>query len=594
MKKETQGCKYCGYEKTSKRTKKPFDEFIKELKESRGDEFTYVSGYNGASSKAIFRHHMKDGSHHDFKMVPKNLINGTYYCPCCSGYQIYIGYNDFNTRRPELVKYLLNPEEGTKYSEYSNHILEWKCPDCGNILKKRISEVSTRGICCPRCSDGISYPNKFMYNSLLQIKDYLNYIEREFRPDWCKYTYNEKECFGVYDIYFEKDNKKYIVEMDGGLGHGNRTYTKSDKSKDELLDIDKIKDLLAKEHDIEVIRINCDYGSNDRYSFILNEVLNSKLSSILNLSLIDFKKSNILSQQSLLLKTVELWNDGYSVGKISSEIGVFSDTVTHYLKSAQKYGILNMCTDKNKDGSRSDNKEKTINTFRKLDWCFIEDDYDKQLVKTTEAVNEKVRSTAAQQLIVMVQSLPQYNGKNFSNSEFNDSTDGSLSYKRKPRKEIVKLFGSGLSNEDYLYLQDQYDDWCERTQVDSKSQQTYIVRICFKLLDIWKAQKSSKDTTKLDESLNKLMDAANLQPRQNVGNAATDALTFSQLIEKWEQEKPIPEPDPEFKDCDGIGKYIRVWFKGALSHALGLEGGYSKEYEDSLRLANVVFFIYID
>ena len=116
-------------------------------------------------------------------------------------------------------------------------------------------------------------------------------------------------------IFISKDNKKYIVEMDGGLGHGNRTYTKSDKSKDELLDIDKIKDLLAKEHDIEVIRINCDYGSNDRYSFILNEVLNSKLSSILNLSLIDFKKSNILSQQSLLLKTVELWNDGYSVGK---------------------------------------------------------------------------------------------------------------------------------------------------------------------------------------------------------------------------------------------------------------------------------------
>lgn len=336
MKKETQGCKYCGYEKTSKRTKKPFDEFIKELKESRGDEFTYVSGYNGASSKAIFRHYMKDGSYHDFKMVPKDLINGTYYCPCCSGYQIYIGYNDFNTRRPELVKYLLNPEEGTKYSEYSNHILEWKCPDCGNILKKKISEVSTRGICCPRCSDGISYPNKFIYNSLLQIKDSLNYIEREFRPDWCKYTYNGKECFGVYDIYFEKDGKNYIIEMDGGLGHGNRTYTKSDRSKEELLDIDKIKDILAREHDIEVIRIKCDYGSNDRYSFILNKVLNSKLSSILNLSLIDFDKSNILSQQSLLLKAVELWNDGYSIGKISSEIGVFSDTVTHYLKSAQK------------------------------------------------------------------------------------------------------------------------------------------------------------------------------------------------------------------------------------------------------------------
>lgn len=62
-----------------------------------------------------------------------------------------------------------------------------------------------------------------------------------------------KECFGVYDIYFEKDGKNYIIEMDGGLGHGNRTYTKSDRSKEELLDIDKIKDILAREHDIEVI-----------------------------------------------------------------------------------------------------------------------------------------------------------------------------------------------------------------------------------------------------------------------------------------------------------------------------------------------------
>lgn len=253
------------------------------------------------------------------------------------------------------------------------------------------------------------------------------------------------------------------------------------------------------------------------------------------------------------------------------------DGIEHF---ACKECILDMCTDVNKDGIRIDNKEKTIDTFRRLNWCFNENDYDKQVIKINEGISEKLRSTAAQQLIVMAQSLPQYNGKNYSNSIFNDSGDDFFSDKRKPRKEIKKLFGAGLSNEDYLYLQDQYDDWCERTQVDSKSQQTYIVRICFKLLDIWKAQRVGKDTTKLDESLNKLMDAANLQPRQNVGNAATDALTFSQLIEKWEQEKPIPDPDPEFKDVDGIGKYIRVWFKGALSHALGLDNGYSKEYED--------------
>ena len=131
-----------------------------------------------------------------------------------------------------------------------------------------------------------------------------------------------------------------------------------------------------------------------------------------------------------------------------------------------------------------------------------------------------------------------------------------------------------------MYLQDQYDSWCARTQVDSKSQQTYIVRICFKLLDIYKAQLAGKDTEKLDKSLNDLLAAANLQPRQNVGNAATDSLTFGQLIEKWENEEPIPEPSEEFKDVDNISKFLRVWFKGALSRALNLDNGYSKEYDD--------------
>ena len=185
-----------------------------------------------------------------------------------------------------------------------------------------------------------------------------------------------------------------------------------------------------------------------------------------------------------------------------------------------------------------------------------------------------------QQFIVMLKSLPNWTGFSFSDSVFLNEDDEiiNLTSKRKPRKEIIKLFGSGFTTEDYLYLQDQYDDWCARTEVDSKSQQTYIVRICFKLLDIYKAQKSGKDTEKLDKSLNELLAAANLQPRQNVGNAATDSLTFSQLIQKWELEKPIPQPDPELCDVSGIGKKIRVWFGGWLANALGLDVPQSQEY----------------
>ena len=257
------------------------------------------------------------------------------------------------------------------------------------------------------------------------------------------------------------------------------------------------------------------------------------------------------------------------------------DKIEHY---ACRECILNECTDVDKSGNRIDNKQKTIKTFERLNWYFNEKTYDDQLVKISEGTGEKIRSTAVQQWIVMMKTLSQYIGYDFSNSEFLEDGDViELTSKRKPRKEIIKLFGSGFTTEDYLYLQDQYDDWCSRTEVDGKSQQTYIIRICFKLLDIYKAQRSGKDTEKLDKSLNDLLAAANLQPRQNVGNASTDSLTFGQLIEKWEKEDPIPEPEEQFKDVDNISKFLNVWFKGSLSRSLNLDNGYSKEYDDYIK-----------
>lgn len=258
------------------------------------------------------------------------------------------------------------------------------------------------------------------------------------------------------------------------------------------------------------------------------------------------------------------------------------DGIEHY---GCKECILNECTDYDKKTKiRTDNKEKTIETFKKLDWYFDEPTYLEQLRSITEGTGEKIRSTAVQQWIVMLKSLPNWKGKTFKDSELSDESEiMELSINRKPRKEILKTFGSGFTTDDYLYLQDQYDDWRNRSQVDTKSQETYIVQICFKQLEIWKAQKAGKDTDKLIKSLNDLMSGANLQPRQNVGNAATDSLTFGQLIEKWELEEPIPEPSPEFKDVDNIGRYIRVFFSGWLAKAVGIKNAYSEECEEYIK-----------
>lgn len=238
---------------------------------------------------------------------------------------------------------------------------------------------------------------------------------------------------------------------------------------------------------------------------------------------------------------------------------------------------------KNDTDEPKETKESVQQVLQMMDCVYDDAFYDDCVKGALDGVKEKNRNSPFSTYITAIKSLPQWRGQTWKDSKFGADAVKVEVEQREIRPEIRQIFGSGFLDEDYLYLQDQYDDWCSRTAVDSKSQQLYVVRICFKQLDIWKAQKAGADTSKLDASLNDLMNAANLQPRQNVSNAATDSLTFGQLIEKWEMEKPIPEPTDEFKDVDGIGKYIRVWFTGWLCKALGLNANvFTKEYEEEI------------
>lgn len=233
-----------------------------------------------------------------------------------------------------------------------------------------------------------------------------------------------------------------------------------------------------------------------------------------------------------------------------------------------------------KNDEPNETKESVQRVLMMMDLPYDDKFYMSCVKGAEDGMKEKNRKSPFTTYITCMKSLPNWKGKTWKDSDFVDNEVIELSSNIKPRKDIIKTFGSGFTNDDYLYLQDQYDDWKSRVQVGSKSQETYIIQICFKQLEIWKAQKSGKDTDKLVKSLNDLMNGANLMPRQNVGNAATDSLTFGQLIEKWELNEPIPEPQEEFADPDNIGKFLRVWFKGSLMRALGLDGGYAQEYDD--------------
>lgn len=281
-------------------------------------------------------------------------------CSVCSGHIGLNGYNMMADTHPHIATLLLNPDDGHKYKIKSNKKLDWKCPYCGEIIyNKRPYEVEQNGLCCPNCSDGISYPNKFIRNILTQIGvDF----ESEKRFDWCifnKFQSNE-QTYGIYDIVIE--DKKLIIEMDGGLGHGKSIHSKSKITIEESLYKDKIKDKLAKEHGYKIIRIDVSYNNNkNRKQICKNQILYSELSSIFDINTVDWDKADIESNVSNFTESYKYWNYGWGTRDISKKLNIDLSTVINYLNQAKDSGLCDY--DKAKSKERQHAKlDKILNT----------------------------------------------------------------------------------------------------------------------------------------------------------------------------------------------------------------------------------------
>ena len=115
-----------------------------------------------------------------------------------------------------------------------------KCRLCGSEIQKTRKQWRRKKVhSCPMCSDGISYPNKFLraFIKQLPITEYIF----EYSPKWAR---NKR-----YDAYFIFDNKEYVVEMDG-IQHTKTTYWSSYK---EQKDNDVEKEYFAKNNGVNVV-----------------------------------------------------------------------------------------------------------------------------------------------------------------------------------------------------------------------------------------------------------------------------------------------------------------------------------------------------
>ncbi|WP_405169311.1 hypothetical protein [Paenibacillus sp. FSL H3-0286] len=195
--------------------------------------------------------------------------------------------------------------------------------------------------------------------------------------------------------------------------------------------------------------------------------------------------------------------------------------------------------------------------------------------------------------IPQVSSLSQFKGKKFSDSimkkpivsevEFIESLDGAFAI---PPEELLQLqlkWGKkGFEAEDYIFLENEYHTWINSYECDSYAMEMLFQEISHKRLEIKKLRESGKSTDKEMKTLQDLLGSSNIKPVQETGANSTEQSTFGTLIKKYENERPIPEPDEAWKDVDGIKKYIQVWFLGHLCKMLGINNDYAKLYEEEV------------
>lgn len=246
---------------------------------------------------------------------------------------------------PELVKYFYNRSDADIYTFGSNKKVKMVCQFCGTVKEQSPNQLTNQGFSCSACSDGVSYPNKFIFNMLSQLhisfKNEVNCATPGF--EW---ILNRNR----YDFYVEINDKKYFIEADGGW----HRYP-------EVKDRDNQKDILANAHGIDVIRIDCNYHiTSMRHNIIKTNILNSELSNIFDLSNIDWQLCEKYSNTNLITTACEYWNKGLtSVSQIASLMNMARNTITSYLKIGANMNLCNYTVEKSKQYGRKNNIKTT-------------------------------------------------------------------------------------------------------------------------------------------------------------------------------------------------------------------------------------------
>lgn len=271
-------------------------------------------------------------------------------------------------------------------------------------------------------------------------------------------------------------------------------------------------------------------------------------------------------------------------GKFQASRAYYSDErfANNYFPLCKECLLQMVEQKKDKKDVSHESKETVKPVLQLLDLPYIDSLYQSCCASIFNDVKEKPKHSPFITMLVQLKSLPQYMGQHWCDSDLDERLDYDAEDEIRMNKRLIadgkKNFGRGYTNEDYMYLQSQYEDWQSRVEINTKPQELLFQRLCCKQLDAHKLQIQGKDTKDVDKSIQEMMSSLNIKPSQSSSEQLTSSKTFGQLIKLWEESKPVEEPEGAFADIDRIGLYIDVFFKGHLSVMMGLKNSFSTIY----------------
>jgi len=290
-------------------------------------ELSRIKQANNKSQKFIRYKCYKCGYESDF-VRETDLIGRNVGCSCCRGLSVAEGINDIPTTAPWMVPFFQNGYEEAKLYTHGSHSKIYPvCPNCGEVRDSSM-EINTiyqkRSINC-KCSDGRSYPSKFVIALLDQLN--MNY-EEEFAPEW---LVDQKGCKRRFD--FRVGNT--IIEVDGEWHYKDNHL--SGQSIDAILAIDEWKDKQAIIHGYNVFRIDAKKSEKE----YLKEQIIKSIGEYFDLSHVSWSKCEEFATKNIIKAVCEYYESHKPI--TPTEVGKYFNikrrqTIYDYLLKGTKIG----------------------------------------------------------------------------------------------------------------------------------------------------------------------------------------------------------------------------------------------------------------